>query len=469
MKGGQAQQMRTNTSFNAGTLILMNKIDKEYNLFYSLFGNIKGKTKHLIQSVKAFINNRLDKCVSLNQLIITYPQELFECLGFKESPKERTLYRDLERIGLNYRFVIEEYQKLIKKFNLLDREQFVDFSSAYFEGEKAELGALGYSRDNEPGKKQLTFGVSTGMNGVPSSFTIQKGNVCDKKHFKFMLKIANKVFEKDSMIIFDCGANTEENKRKIIELGFNYLTLKPRQKGIYRKYVEIYKKSSKEILYANSIKYKCVKIKEKDNKYIFYSKELYKRLKRDRNRKFKRELKKNDSILSKVKKGKEIERFISREGDIIAKGTIQKSLIDGKNPYMTRLEGFFVLESSVDEDAYKILKLYKSKDLIEKLIRNMKEGTELRPINHITKEAIIGYLIVVFIANCIVQLSHFLSKSNVGKNLKLLKKNLNCLTVTFIYDKSVFRFSVLSNISSEIREILGDSLKEFREKPPNWV
>lgn len=461
--------MRTNISFNAGTLILINKIDKEYNLFDSLFGNIKGKTKHLIQSAKTFINNRLDKCTSLNQIIPTYPTELFECLGFKESPKERTLYRDLERIGLNYKFVIEEYQKLLKKFNFVDKEQFVDFSSSYFEGEKAELGALGYSRDNQPGKKQITFGVSTGMNGIPSSFTIQKGNVCDKKHFKFMLKIANKVFEKDSMIIFDCGGDTEENKQKIIELGFNYLTLKPRQRSIYKKYVKFYKESFKEIFYANGIKYKCVKLKEENYKYIFYSKNLYKKLKRNRNRKYKRELEKNEPILSKVKKGKEIERFISREGDIITKGVIQKSLVDGKNPYITGLEGFFVLESSVDEDAYKILKLYKAKDIIEKLIRNMKEGTELRPINHITKEAIIGYLIVVFIANCIIQLSHFLSKSNVDKNLKLLKKNLNCLTVTFIYDKSAFRFSVLSNISQEIREILGDSLKEFREKPPNWV
>src|SRR3989344_4987245 len=189
--------MRTNISFNAGTLILINKINKEFNLFDSLFGNIKGKTKHFIESIKAFINNRLDKCVSLNQ-------------------------------------IIQNYHRLIKKFNLVDKEQFVDFSSAYFEGEEAELGALGYSRDNQPGKKQVTFGVSTGMNGVPSSFTIQKGNVCDKKHFKFMLKIANKVFEKDSMIIFDCGGNTEENKQKIIELCFNYLTLKPRQKSIYK-------------------------------------------------------------------------------------------------------------------------------------------------------------------------------------------------------------------------------------------
>jgi len=170
-----------------------------------------------------------------------------------------------------------------------------------------------------------------------------------------------------------------------------------------------------------------------------------------------------------VKKGKTIDKFISRIGEIITKGEIQTVLCDVKNPYVSGLEGFFILESSVDDESYKMLKLYKNKDFAEKLIRNMKEGTELRPINHISKEAIIGYMVIVFLANCIIQLSHLLNNTNVDKNLKSLKKTLNCLTLTTIYDKSVFKFSVLSNISDEIRTILGDSLKEFSEKPPDWI
>src|SRR3989344_624094 len=258
--------MRTNISFNAGTLILINKINKEFNLFDSLFGNIKGKTKHFIESIKAFINNRLDKCVSLNQIIPNYPQELFECLGFKESPKERTLYRDLERIGLNYKFVIENYHRLIKKFNLVDKEQFVDFSSAYFEGEEAELGALGYSRDSQPGKKQIVFGVQTGINGIPSALTIQKGNVQDKQDMKY-----------------------------------NYLSLVPRNNEIYKRGIKIYKESTKEVMYINGIKYKCVKIKDgRKIFYVYHSQTLYKKLKINRNKKFKYELNKNDILIKKV-------------------------------------------------------------------------------------------------------------------------------------------------------------------------
>ena len=462
--------MRTNISFNAGNLILINKVNSKYNFFDLILRGLIGKTKHLKESVKAFINNRLDKCVSVNQLTEVYPEELFNALGFKETPKQRTLYRDLERIGIRYSLIIERYKQLLKKNDLVSDVQFPDFSSSYFEGDKAELGALGYSRDGKPGKKQLTFGVQVGENKIPTALTIQKGNVCDKKHFKFMLKLSEKVLDEGSLLVFDCGANTKENKKKIRKRRLHYLTLRPRQGDTYRKYISKYRESKKEVLYVNGIKYKCVKIREQDEiKYIFHSKNLYKKLKKNRNRKFKRELEKNDKLLRKVKKGKEISRFLSREGNIITKGEIQKTLGEVRNPFITGLEGFFILESSIDDEPCKILKLYKDRDKVEKLIRDMKEGTELRPINHFSKEAIIGYLVIVFLTNCLISLTHFINGNPNDKNLKLLKKKLNCLTLTVIYDKSVFKFSVLSNILPEIRELLGDSLKAFREKPPDWI
>ncbi len=52
----------------------------------------------------------------------------------------------------------------------------MDFSSTYFEGDEAALGTLGYSRDRRPDRKQITLGISTGINDVPTALTIQKGN-----------------------------------------------------------------------------------------------------------------------------------------------------------------------------------------------------------------------------------------------------------------------------------------------------
>ena len=455
--------MNTNTSISIGNIALIDKIDGHYNFFGFIFNNLVGKTKHLKESAKLFVSNRLGKCVSVNRITSLYPPETFEYLGFKKSPKERTVYRDLVRIGKNSPFIIEKYQQLLRKHNLISKTQFVDWSSSYFEGTNAPISKLGYSRDGKPGKKQITWGISTGVNGIPTALTIQKGNVCDKIHFKSTLKTVSKILEKNSLLVFDCGANTRENKKKIIELGYNYLTLKQKQRGPYKKFIKIFKESQKEILIVNGVKYKCVKINEGlEYKYIFFSKKAYKEQRRKRNKQFKKELEKNDKILKKVKKDKDIAKYLSREGEIILKGKLEKKNI--KNPFITRLEGFFILESSLNLDLFEILKLYKDRDKAEKLIRDMKEGTELRPIRHFSDYAIIGYLTIVFLTNCLIQLTHFLTGNSDVKNLKLLKKYLNFMTVTTVYGRSLFRFRVLSNVSPEIKSILGDYYKKYEDK-----
>ncbi len=97
----------------------------------------------------------------------------------------------------------------------------------------------------------------------------------------------------------------------------------------------------------------------------------------------------------------------------------------------------------------------------------MKEGAELRPIRHWSKLAIRGYLLIVFLTNCIINLTRFLRGKPADwkvKNLKLLKKYLNNLTRTIVYPKRGFKFTILSNKSPEIREILGDFLLKYEGK-----
>src|SRR3989344_4905342 len=219
--------MRKNTTFGIGNVALLDKVNARFDFFERVFKGVSTKAKNLKESSKLFIYNRLEKCVSINRLKSVYPVELFEHLDFKSVPGDRTFYRDLERIGKHSKIIFANYQGLLKKDNMASGKQFVDFSSAYFEGNKCELGKLGYSRDNQPGKKQLTFGVSTGINEIPTSLTIQTGNLQDKKHFKVLFDVAEKILEPKSLLIFDCGANTKENKKKILGAGFNFLTLKP--------------------------------------------------------------------------------------------------------------------------------------------------------------------------------------------------------------------------------------------------
>src|SRR3989338_8772689 len=453
--------MGENVSFSFGPVALMNKIENKYHFFEIIFRGLGGKAKNLKESAKLFAYNKLADSISINRILELYSSELLSEIGFKENISERTLYRNLERIGNKYKFLMENYQKFLKMNNLISEKQFIDFSSSYFEGNSSELGALGYSRDNQPGKKQLVWGISTGMNDVPIAMTIQKGNVQDKKHFGFMLNTAGKILDKGSLLIFDCGGNTKKNKEKIVEREFNYLTLKAKQKKPYLNFISLFEKQAKFGFVVNKRTYFCSKIKSGDEyQYVFFCPELKKDQLRKKNKKFLKALEKGDKILAKINKGKSIGEHISRRGNIIMKGEVQTSLSEIVNLYVTGLEGYFILESSVDSKPEKILRLYKGRDKAEKLIRDMKEGSDLRPIRHWNRQAVIGYLLIVFLTNCLVKLTNFLSKNSVVKNLKLLKKYLNNLTVTIIYRKNELREKVFSNFSQEVRAILQD-------KPPN--
>ena len=453
--------MKENVSFSFGPIALMNKIEKKFNFFEIIFRGLGGKAKNLKESAKLFSYNKLAESISINKIREIYPYELFAELGFDEKVSDRTLYRNLERIGNNCKFLMENYQKFLKMNGLASERQFIDFSSSYFEGNSSELGAFGYSRDNKPGKKQITWGISTGENEIPTALTIQKGNVCDKKHFGFMLKTVRKILDEKSLLIFDCGGNSRKNKRKIKELRFNYLTLKAKQIKIYRRYLSLFEQQAKLGFIINDKAYFCVKTKVEDEyQYIFFSPDLKIDQLRKKEKKFQKALAKGDKILSKINRGKPVGEHISRIGNILLKGEVQTSLSEIVNPFITGLEGYFILESSVDLTPQKILCLYKDRDKAEKLIRDMKEGSDLRPIRHWNKTVVIGYLLIVFLTNCLVKLTHYLSKDSIVKNLKLLKKFLNNLTVTIFYAQSGLRNSILSNYSAEIRAIL-------EEKPPN--
>lgn len=464
-------KMKNHTAVSIGSLALIEKVNDEYQFFSRIFSGIGGKVKNLTSSLKLLLYNKLEESFSINQMVNGYSPKLFELLKFDEIPSDRTLYRNLSRIGKNHTFLLENYQQFIKTENFVADKQFMDFSSSYFEGKKAAFGALGYSRDQQPGKKQLTFGISTGINGIPTALTIQNGNVQDKKHFQFMLKTSEAVLEENSLLIFDTGGNTKENKAQVLERKFHYLTLKAKKVSVYRKGIEHFNNGTKVEIIINNISYFCVKYKEDGEiNYVFFSEKLKIEQLAIKERKFKRELEKNKIVLKKTKTGKDIDEFLTEEGTVTTKGILQTRLDEIKNPYLNGLEGFFILESDLDIEPERVLALYKDKDKAEKLFRSIKEGTELRPIRHWSKDAIIGYILVIFLTNFLINLTLLRAKDPVVKNTKLLKKYLRKLTLVVIYPPTGFKFHVLANICPEITAILGDFIKKYEDKtlPMRW-
>jgi transposase len=139
-------------------------------------------------------------------------------------------------------------------------------------------------------------------------------------------------------------------------------------------------------------------------------------------------------------------------------------LYSKQDSYINGIEGFFILESSVDEGPEKILKLYKERDKAEKFFRALKEGIELRPLRHWNKWSIIGVFFISFLANLLINLTLFLNKNSPIKQAKLLKKFLINLTLTVVYPEKGFRFHVLSNVSPQILGIFGNFVWKFEDK-----
>ncbi len=433
---------------------MLDKAEKDFGLISGIFDGVTKKAKNFEGRVKVLLNNRLTHGVSVHRILDTYPEECFERLGLKEKPAERSLYRAIEHVGKTSSILHLRYQAILNKYGLVDKDQLMDFSSTYFEGEKAELGA---------------FGISTGMNDIPTALTIQKGNTQDKKHMQFLLNVAKHVLMKGSLLIFDTGANSKTNKERILKMEHHYLTLKAKKVKTYKRLIQsFWKDETLQRLKLKKQKYICVKKKVGDEfLYIFFSPKLFKNQIRKKEDRFETQKAKGNKLLKKARKHKVIEKYPSEKGWVELYPQLQAALKELNNPYITGIEGFFILESSVDAEPEKILSLYKTRDKAEKFIRNLKEGIELRPIRHWNKWAIIGAVFLSFLANAIIHLTLKKKKNSPGKNVKLLKKYLTNLSLTVIYPKNAFKLTVVSNISPPISDIFGDFVHRYGDKNLN--
>jgi len=462
--------MKQNITFSIGNVALIDKIATETDFFSFVFRNIGGKARDFIPFIKLLIWNKLDESYSIDKLPVFVPHEMLPLLGFQDSFSSRTANRTLERLGERNPLILNKYQEWVQKQQLVDKNQLIDFSSAYFEGKKCPLGKRGYSRDDKRDKLQITFGISTGINGIPTMLTVSEGNEQDKTHMKKILKLAKKVCDIGSLFIFDCGGNSKNIREWITKNNFNFLSLMAKHTKQYRRYIAIFERSEKTPITISDLQYQCVKINEGEIfRYIFFSEKLKQDQLGKKQRKFEKALEKGEKLEKKVRKGRDLDQIICPDGWIVTKGTIQKTIEKIENPFISGIEGYFILESSVDSNPETILKLYKDRGLAENFIRDLKEGAEMRPIRHWSKNAVLGYILIIFLAKFLVNLTLLLTKNPLVKNLKLHKKYLMNLTLSIFYPKNYFKLSLISNFSVEMKALFGNYLRKFGELEPEIV
>ena len=306
---------KQNVTFSIGNIAVIDKIASETDFFKYVFQNLAGKARDFIPLIKLLIWNKLDESYSIDKLPEFAPNEMLALLGFQHTFSSRTANRTLERIGERSQIILNKYQDWIEKQHLVDKNQLVDFSSTYFEGKNCSLGKRGYSRDDKRDKLQITFGISTGINGIPTMLTVSEGNEQDKTHMKKILKLIQKVCEPGSLIIFDCGGNSRSIREWITKNYFNFLTLMPKHTKQYKKYIAMFEKNTKVTITINDLHYDCIKICEGDTfRYIFFSEKLEQTQLEKKQRKFEKALEKGQKLEEKVAKGKELEQILCPGG-----------------------------------------------------------------------------------------------------------------------------------------------------------
>ena len=142
-----------------------------------------------------------------------------------EWEKLQRWYRTLDKLIKNKEKIeLEIYRNIRNLFSVKVDVIFYDITSTYFEGNgPKDLARFGHSRDDKKDKRQVLLGIVM-ADGLPIAHHVFPGNTADKKTLDFVISDLKRRFEINNLILVaDKGINTEENAKKLDELGYKYI------------------------------------------------------------------------------------------------------------------------------------------------------------------------------------------------------------------------------------------------------
>ncbi|HER45677.1 MAG TPA: IS1634 family transposase [Thermoplasmatales archaeon] len=430
-----------NISFPIGTIHAVEKLHQILN-FGEIFGKHKKNGVDISKLFQALISYRLNENFSIKRAHEWINRE--EVLErFDLQPfSERTLYRFLETIGANREEIISDIQDILfERYDFEHTEINLDWTSIVLHGTEAKLGKYGYSRDHRPDKKQITLGISELADpiNIPIGLTVEPGNTNDQKHFKKTYLQVRDRLKKNSLVIFDKGANSITNTAMIRADNLQYITAKKLNTSDDRLISKFEEYSPVTIDAEKGIR--GVKFpKPKSVNYLYFSEKLQKEQLKSRARKIVRQIHEAKDIQKSIDHGKQLpKRFRINNLLIDVEYSIQTRLIELSEDEAVKLleeniitgrEGFFCLKSSKNLTLAEALLTYRKKDSIEKIFNSLKNEIEIKPLRVWTDNSIYGALIIGFIAQLFVSLMRYEISELKHISTKFIKKSLSNLTVT---------------------------------------
>jgi transposase len=458
-----------NKSFSIGTTLMVDDLYERLKL-NEIIGQLKTKGIDADALVRGMLVDQLGDNFSILQASewLNRPEilEHYEIDSFV--PK--TLYRTVELIGQNREKIIYSLQdRVLKLLGGPKTDILLDWTSIVYYGDMAKLAKYGYSRDHQPGERQLTLGAAqlAPPYNIPIGLTVEAGNINDQAHMWKTYGQVRPFLQERSLVVFDRGANDKTNLDRICLDRNDYLTAKKlntSDDAIFG----TFSKESWECIDADAGVYALKKIFPSRVNYYIFSEKLKRDHLKSRHRKVERLLAEARLIQNSLDKGKKLpKRF-----------RINNPLVDVKYDYQTKLvamdeeeaerllladvidgrEGCFCLTSSRDMPASEALEIYRSKDAIEKLFHSLKSEIEIKPVRVWTEDAVYGVLLIGFIAQLMISLTRHFVKPAKRMSTKFIIAALNKLTVTVVLMENGKKRKFYSNFDQVNRAILSEYL-----------
>ena len=453
-----------NISFPIGTALAVKKYSEKLH-FEHIFSKFKQRGVSLKGLVEALISYKLSENLSLTRgsgwINRTEVLEEFNLKSFEQ----KTLYRAIETIGEHYQEIILDLQDvLFGMYHFEHTDVNMDWSSLILWGNKASLAKYGYSRDYRPDKKQITFGIAELRKpiNIPIGLTIAKGNVNDQKHFQTTFDQITGCLRKDSLVIFDKGANGKENLNSIIVAKMQFLTAKKLNTSD-DKLIEQFWSLKPELVDSEQGIYGFKQTFPSRHNYFFFSEKLQRENLASALRKAERQLKEAKEIESASLKGKALpKRF--RVNNVLVNATIEyqtklRKMSDEqafelvKMASITGREGFFCLTSSENLTLKEALILYREKDSVEKIMHSLKNEINIKPLRVWSDNSIYGALLIGYLAHLIISLIRYDKPELKTYSTKFIKISLSNLTVTIEKVNSSRKRRIYSNFD-KINELI---------------
>ena len=309
------------------------------------------------------------------------------------------------------------YLKLRDLLNLKIDLVFYDVTSSYFEGAGSEgFAALGYSRDHEPGKRQVVIGLIM-CNGLPIGHEVFEGSRLDKETVKDIVKKLKEKFAINRCIfVGDRGLVTKENLKELEGNGFDsILALKRRRNKQVRELLlgrgplilcrESEDLEWREVIGGDGIRYIICRNphvakeqkarREKDLRELELElRELKKKVDKKKRPSIKQVVRQVEKILSH-KHGRRLLEYKVDEKTRKFEYYRKQEAIELEEA----LDGVYILRAKEEElSPLKIIKAYKELGDIERAFRIMKSVLDLRPFYHHLEHRIRAHAFICFLA-----------------------------------------------------------------------